>query len=217
MAQGVEPALNPAELLALVDTERARTTAAIEPDLRLVYGVWGLAWLVGFGALHVARAEVGPVDITPVLAETTLLLLLVTAMTVTGLHMARRFAGVRGISNQVGAMYGWAWAIGFATYAAIMTGAERAGVADDVIGLLWSAGSGLVVGLLYLAGGALWQDRLQYGLGLWILLASGAGALVGTPGIYLVMSLAGGGGFLLAAAYFTLRPAPTAGMGGAGT
>ena len=97
-----------------------------------------------------------------------------------------------------------------------MAGAERAGVSRDIIGLLRSAGAGLVVGLLYLAGGALWQDRVQYGLGLWILLASRAGALVGTPGIYLVMSLAGGGGFLLAAASHSLRRAPSEGMGGAG-
>jgi hypothetical protein len=71
--------------------------------------------------------------------------------------------------------------------------------------VLWSAGSGLVVGILYLVGGALWQDRVQYGLGAWILAASAAGALAGSPAVYLVMSLAGGGGFLLAAAWFAVR------------
>lgn len=209
--------LTPGELLALVEGERARTSAAIEPDPRLVYGVWGIAWLLGFAALYVARAGTGPVDVAPAVAGIAFFLLFVAAMVVTGFHMARRFAGVRGLSSRVGAMYGWAWLIGFTTYAAIMGGAQRAGVEDPVMGLLWSAGSGLVVGLLYLAGGALWQDRVQYGLGAWILLASGAGALAGTPGIYLVMSLAGGGGFLLAAAFFALRTSSGSRGGGAAT
>lgn len=141
-------------------------------------------------------------------------LLLVSAMVVTGVHMARRFAGVRGVSSRVGAMYGWAWTLGFVAYAAIMAGAVRAGADDPVMNVLWSAGSGLVVGLLYLAGGAMWQDPVQYGLGVWILLASAAGALAGSPANYLVMSLAGGGGFLLAAAYFASRsPGRAAGAG----
>lgn len=209
--------LAPGELLAMVEAEQARTTAAIEPDPRLLYGAWGLAWFVGFAALYVARAEAGPVEVAPTVAGITHFVLLLSALMVTGVHMARRFAGVRGLSSRIGAMYGWAWLVGFAALAAIMAGAQRAGVEDPVVGLLWSAGSGLVVGMLYLAGGALWQDRVQYGLGAWILLASGGGALAGTPSVYLVMSLAGGGGFLLAAAGLALRPASGArGVGAAG-
>ncbi len=95
MAQDIEPAPSPAELLALVDAEQARTTAAIEPGVRLVYGVWGLAWLVGFGALYVARAEVGPVDLGAAVAGITLALLLVTAMTVTGRALEDYTAALR--------------------------------------------------------------------------------------------------------------------------
>src|SRR5688500_3878359 len=62
-------------------------------------------------------------------------------------------------------MYGWAWLLAFACLTAVMNGVYRAGTPDETIGLLWSALSGLVVGTLYLAGGALWQDRVQYGLG----------------------------------------------------
>ncbi|MHB1473947.1 MAG: hypothetical protein ACYCV4_10030 [Dermatophilaceae bacterium] len=209
--------LSAEESLALVEAERARTSSAIAPDPRLLYGVWGLAWLLGFAGLYLASADTGPVAMPPAVAGIAFFLLLLAATVVTGVHMARRFAGVRGVSSQVGAMYGWAWPIGFTAYAAIMGGAQRAGVEGPVMGLLWSAGSGLVVGLLYLAGGALWQDRVQYGLGAWILLASGLGALAGTPGVYLVMSLAGGGGFLLAAAGFALRSARGSRGGGAAT
>lgn len=196
-----EGELSPAELLELLERERARAGAAIGPDPRLVYGVWGLAWLLGFGAQYAGLTG----DLAPAVAGVAFLLLLVAAAVVTAVHMARRFAGVRGVSTRVGAMYGWTWTLGFVAYGAIMSSAARAGVAETVMGLLWSAGSGLVAGLLYMTSGALWQDRVQYGLGAWILLTSAAGALAGAPVIYLVMSLAGGGGFLLAAAYFAVR------------
>jgi len=198
--------LTPAELLALIEAERARASAALVPDPRVLYAVWGIAWLVGFAVLYVARTGTGPVGVAPAVAGAAFGVLLVAAMVVTGVHFAARVAGVRGPSSRIGAMYGWAWTIGFLAYAAIMVGAARAGVDDAVMGLLWTAGSGLVVGLLYLSGGALWQDRVQYGLGAWILVTSAVGALAGTPAVYLVMSLGGGGGFLLAAAYLALRP-----------
>lgn len=44
--------LAPAGLLALVEAERARTSAAIEPDPRVVYGARGLGWLLGSAALR---------------------------------------------------------------------------------------------------------------------------------------------------------------------
>lgn len=194
-----------AAILAGVERDRARAAAAIEPDPRVLYGVWGTAWLVGFALLYGGQAPGSPVTVSAAVATVSFTLLMVSAMVVTSVHMARRFAGVRGPSSTVGAMYGWAWALAFVAFAAVMTGARRAGADEAVLDVLWSAGSGLVVGILYLVGGALWQDRVQFGLGAWILVASAAGALVGSPAVYLVMSVAGGGGFLLAAAWFALR------------
>ena len=194
-----------AAILAAVEEDRARAAAAIEPDPRLLYGCWGTAWLLGFALMYAGSAPASPVDVPMALAGIGFFCCLLAAMVVTGVHMARRFSGVRGLSSATGAMYGWAWMLGFGAFAAVVIGAERAGAERPVLDLLWSAGSGLVVGILYLVGGALWQDRVQYGLGAWILAASAAGALAGSPAIYLVMSLAGGGGFLLAAAWFAAR------------
>ena len=95
--------------------------------------------------------------------------------------------------------------IGFAALFAIMQGVWRADVSGDVLGLLWSVLSGLLVGVLYLTGGALWQDPVQYRLGAWVLVSSAIGALAGYPGVYLVMGIGGGGGFLVAAAWYALR------------
>jgi hypothetical protein len=52
----------------------------------------------------------------------------------------------------------------------------------------------------------LFQDRFQYGLGLWMLVSAATSVFAGVPGNFAVVALAGGGGLLLAAGYFTLRP-----------
>jgi len=56
--------------------------------------------------------------------------------------------------------------------------------------------------VLYLAGGAIWRDRFQYGMGVWIILAAAASPFVGVPANYLVLAFGGGGGLLAAAGYF---------------
>ena len=63
----------------------------------------------------------------------------------------------------------------------------------------------MVAGVLYLAGGALFADRVQYGLGAWML-AVGAGSVqAGWPANFAVLALAGGGGFLAAAGFIVAR------------
>jgi len=193
---------DPAAMLAMVEQERHRTAQALEPDARILYGVWGGAWLIGFLLLW---GTVGGRPVPPLVGGLVFFLLLLTGVVVTIVHTTRRVSGVVGVSRRVGAMYGWSWTLGFAALTAVMAGAARAGADPELLALLWPVLSGLVVGLLYLGAGALWQDRIQYGLGLWVLVSSAAGALAGFPAVYLVMALAGGGGFLLAAAWFVAR------------
>ena len=58
-----------------------------------------------------------------------------------------------------------------------------------------------MVGLLYLAGGAVWRDRLMYGMGIWIIVVGMAAPFFGSPGNALIMAIAGGGGFLVYATF----------------
>jgi len=194
-----------AESLALIEAQRRRVTAQIEPDIRLLYGVWGLALLVGEAAFFFAYWENSPIAIPLPVAGVTLFVSLVAAMVTMGVHIGRRVAGVRGNSSRQGKFYGWTWTVGFICLGAIITGAGRAGADDETIALLWAAGSGLVIGLLYMAGGAMWLDRTQFTLGAWFAVVSGAGAIAGLPWLYLVLSIAGGGGLLVVAALVAAR------------
>ena len=191
-----------ATMLALAQDQRARTERAVEPDLRVVYGVWGAAYVVGFLAFWTAATGRGPLSLTS--AGAVLAVSLVLAVVISTTHIGRRVRGVRGTSSRTGAMYGWSWFLAFATLSAVMAGASRQGLPEETVALLWPVLSGLIVGTLYLAGGALWQDGVQFGLGAWVLVSSAAGALVGYPAVHLMMALGGGGGFLLAAALLPL-------------
>ncbi len=200
------PPLSAADGLALIESQRRRAESALDVDPRILLGAWGTSWLTGFLLLWASS----PARVEPLLslpwwfARALFGALLVAAAVVSAVHIARATAGVRGVSARSGAMYGWAWLLGFGGLASIMAALDRFVPSPDSQALLWPALSGLVVALLYLAGGALWQDWVQYALGGWILLVSAVGAWAGLPGNYLVMALAGGGGFLLVAAGYAV-------------
>jgi hypothetical protein len=104
-------------------------------------------------------------------------------------------------------MYGWSWGISFAAMCLIdIRITKLLPEGSDLVPLLWSGTSLLLTGALYLAGGMLWQDLRQYFLGGWIIVCGGASVLVGVPGNFLVLSLAGGGGFAVAALVYVVRP-----------
>ena len=187
--------LDPAESLRLIQESQQRARAATEPDGRLLYLVWGVAWLVGYLVLWTsARGNGGAPG---GLAFAVLFVLLAGAIAITIVHSVVRGAGTRGPSARTGMMYGWSWFLGFLAYPFIISGIADAGASDEVIGLVANALACVVVGLMYLAGGTFFGDTRLYVLGLWVLLTGGVATVAGMPATYLVMALAGGGGFLV--------------------
>lgn len=183
--------------LQMIDEQQNRARDRIEPDSRLLYGAWGVAWLVGYLAMwFTSRDGSDPAA----WAGWTLAALIVAAIVFTMVHTIGRSAGVRGVSARVGAMYGWGWMLGFVTMWAIMNGMVRAGADAEVISVAANGVACLIVGLMYLGGGMVFQDIGLYGLGVWMLVTAGIATVVGLPGINLVMGLLGGGGFLAMAA-----------------
>ncbi|WP_051702697.1 hypothetical protein [Oerskovia turbata] len=204
--------LDPAESLRLIAAQQEKAKD-VEPDGRVLYGVWGLAWLLGYTTLYVsslrtaappatATLEIGASDAVGQPEPWAFALfgtLLIGAVALTIVHVLTRVSGVRGASARSGALYGWAWFISFAAMSLVLAGLARAGANPEVMAVASNALSCLVVGMMYLAGGAMWQEVRLYVLGVWILLVAGAATIVGLPGLYLVMAVAGGGGFLLMA------------------
>lgn len=176
--------------------DQARIRRALEPDGRILAGVFGLAWLVGYGTLWVGVSDNGPRWVTPTMGGVTLAASLVIAVAVFAVHTAVRTSGVRGPSATSGAMYSVAWPLAFLALFLVMSGAAREGVDDATFSLLWGTVSPLVVGTLLMAASAAWRDWIWFGAGAWVVLVAGVAALAGYPTFNLVMSLAGGGGLV---------------------
>jgi len=200
-----EQQLSAGESLALIERQQEEAQRGLGLNPALIYALWGAAYLLGFGAIFLTYPTAGAIRLPGVVAG-VIIGVLFAAATVTSIVMGVRSGrGLRGPSRAAGAMYGWSWTLGFCTLAAVNMGVTRLGLPEDAVTLLWSGSSLLLVGVLYLAAGALFQDRFQYGLGVWMLVSSAGSVFAGVPGNFAIVSLAGGGGLLLAAGYFALH------------
>ena len=63
----------------------------------------------------------------------------------------------------------------------------------------------LIVGVLFIAGSAVWDEPVLAWIGGWFLAVTTAATLVGGALLWAIMALAGGGGMLIAAAVDLFR------------
>lgn len=216
-----EPPLDPAEGLRIIAAQTARVRSR-EPDSRLIFAAWGAAWLLGYLALYLtATGRLGQPRVTDGVEQPATWafavfgLSIIGAMAFTVLHSVRANAGIQGVSASFGAMYGWTWCLGFVGMSVMLGGLARAGAGPEVMALASNACACLLVGVLYMAGGAFWQDRQQYAIGVWIVLVAALSVFAGLPQTYLVMAVLGGGGFFVGMVLEHLRRRrhPSAGAG----
>lgn len=179
-----------------------RVGERLGPDARILYGAWGLAWLAGYGTLWFTSRNGGA---PPTWAFVVFAACLAAAGVVTAIHIARRTGGVRGASATTGTMYGLTWPVAFLATGIMLGALSRAGLTGEQMALVSNGFAVLVVGALYMAGGAMYRDRAWFVLGAWITLVVAVGTLLGVPALFLVMSLAGGGVMLVAALVQHLR------------
>lgn len=214
-----EPALDAAESLRIIAAQTAKVRSR-EPDCRAIFAAWGVAWLVGYLAMYLtATGRVGQprvadgVDQPAEWAFVVFGLSIIAAMAFTVVHSIRANTGIQGVSASFGAMYGWTWCLGFVGMSVMLGGLARAGAGPEVMALASNACACLIVGVLYMSGGAFWQDRQQYAIGVWIILVAAVAVFAGLPHTYLVMAVLGGGGFFVGMVLEHLRRRrdPTAG------
>ena len=176
-----------ADALAIIAAQRTLADET-RPSGPLLFGLWGAAWLVGYGALWLTTRDDGNAS---VLAVAVAITGGVVALVVTVAHVLHRTRGIAGASAREGTLYGLAWPVGFLAQSMIVGGLSQAGASGEVLSLAANAIAALVVGLLYIAGGLLWCATSMYVLGAWMALTGAAAALTGFPDAYLVMALAG--------------------------
>ncbi|GIH20538.1 transporter [Rugosimonospora africana] len=188
-----------AESLKLIEAQRDAAVRSLRPDPRFIYWPWGLAWLVGFGLLFLRHGphEQIRVSMPDTLPLATLFALMIIALLVSGVAGARANRQISGDSSVRGLRYGLSWLAGFAGNAVVCAHFSKLLPAPEV-GLLWAATSVGLVGVLYLTGSAVWQSRDLFVLGIWLTISNIVGVLAGPGWHSLVISVAGGGGLLVA-------------------
>ncbi|MEV7090817.1 ABC transporter permease [Streptomyces sp. NPDC093085] len=171
-------------------------------DNRSAYIAFGLAYVLGHGAAALSKVTEGGVPLLDLPGWLPMALLgtgLASGSLLATLAALRSQRGATGPAAVTAQLLGAAWAVAFGALFLFITGLS--GILDnpDLQTMLWPTGSGFVVGLLYVAEGAVRRNRLHYTLGIWLALTTTGALLFGTPGFYWVLTLAGGGAYALAA------------------
>ncbi|GAB3530609.1 hypothetical protein [Arthrobacter monumenti] len=177
---------DPRAAMALADETAARARQSLYPHTPVLYFIWGTAWLIGYGALHGARYDWLP------LAETAALLVHLSALVAAAVFSAilgiRSSVGLRGSTARQGAIYGWSWALGFAVVGLLSGIIATAIQQPDVRGLIINSMAIMLVGIMYMLGGALWHDMAMVAMGIWFLVVNVAAMILG-PDYYLLVFL----------------------------
>ncbi|RAX19285.1 MULTISPECIES: hypothetical protein [Actinomyces] len=193
--------LEPAAALATISEQQTAYLRHMEVHSAPLYLAWGLAWLIGYG---VCGLSVGGDYELPRNSWLAFMGCLAAAAVFTCVYIARRSRGLRGRTSWIGMLYGLAWAGGmilaFTTTARLGAFLNELGTAQaaNVGSIVANALPCLVVGVLFLAGAAIWEETTMAVTGGWILVVTTAATVVGGHALWAIMALAGGGGLLAA-------------------
>ncbi|WP_327085216.1 hypothetical protein OIE66_22960 [Nonomuraea sp. NBC_01738] len=201
-----ERAPSPEEMLRLIEEQQAAASRRFIPDPLLLYVPWGVAWLIGFGMFFLTYGFDGE-GIVQLPWEVSLAVLMGCQLMALGLLVlatARSGAHVRGESEQRGAMYGMTWFVGMSAVGLI--GSRFADyLPDEQVSLLFTAFLMLMVGVLYMAGGAMYRHWGQFFLGIWVAVIDLIGVTLGPGWHPLLMAVLVGGGAIVAGCWMKWR------------
>lgn len=196
---------SPSAAAALIQRTTVDTRRSLDARAPALYAAWGVAWVVGLGAMWLSVRAQHPYTGPDAVSATLLGVLLVGAVVVTIVVVGRATRGVHGQSEAQGRIFGIAWPVGFGAFYAIEGALAHQGADVTVLGLVGAAGPLLVTGLIYLIGAAIWLDRPMLVMGVWLGVVVAAGVWTGPVTVLLIDALAGGGGFLVMAGYLAWR------------
>lgn len=190
--------LDPAEMLELVERQQLAVGLSFVKPVALLYTIWGVAWLAGFLLLWLAAVTAW----MPLLVAATVFgILMLVSVIASGFIGARMGRGVQGASGFQSVVYGLAWPVTGIAFPAVGVALISHGMSAELAFLYFPSAYTLMVGILYLLGGALWNARSQLVLGLVLIAVGSVAPFFGAPANNLIMAIGGGGASLIGAVH----------------
>ena len=190
MAINQNEALGAAEALALLESEQRNVQEKMGGFVPAMTAAWGVAWLLGFGALWLVDAVGLPLPV----AVTIFIVLLLGAGALSTFFGIRSSRGIRSswASTFTGTVYGVTWSFGSLALAAIGGGLSFNGLDQDLANYFYPAVFLFFIGIMYIIAGGIWQAPFSIVAGgLLVLIAAGT-LFVPASVHFLVIALAAG-------------------------
>ncbi len=191
--------LDPAAMLALIQSQQSDMERRMAAATPWIVAAWGVAWLVGFGALFLIDGARPAFSVPLSLAVGVFIALMVGAVVASAVLGARMGRGVKQPREATfsGAVFGVAGSLSFFGMYVFAVGLVRNGMDPDLMNIFFPTASALIVALFYTLAGGFWRIVPMIFMGGWIGLVGLVAPFFGYPDHYLFFSLAGGGGFLI--------------------
>jgi hypothetical protein len=190
---------------AILADARDRALRELRANYPLVFAVWGLILLIGFGVLWLSVRGQHPYSGPTPLALLALTLLLAAGAVITLIIVGRALTGVGGVTAAQRRVHSLALLLGYVGAFTLEGGLAHAGASNSLLGVYGAVAPMLVTGVVYAASPAIWQDWSTRTLGVWLVLVAAGSAYAGPVGVWAVAGLAAGIGFLAMAAVLRRR------------
>ncbi|GEL24083.1 hypothetical protein PSU4_30370 [Pseudonocardia sulfidoxydans NBRC 16205] len=194
MQEGGEDAPSAADALAIIQQAQSHASSRLSPSIGVFYLVWGISWVVIGLAWFLAGIDVVSVAVSSWVTG----IAVVGAACVSAAVGIRTGRGVSGPSSRQGLWYGLSWPISMSLLGVLVGVLGSRNLPGDTMSVIAPALYVFLAGALYMLSGAVWSSRVDYVLGIWIMVVAVVSAMVGLPASPLIIGLGGGGALLFA-------------------
>jgi hypothetical protein len=203
--QDTDESMSVQEAADIMRAARERARHELQFSHPVMLAAWGVIYVIAYGVLWLAvrgqRPYYGPTGG----AVAGVVLVVTVALIATAAVVARTVSGVGGASAVQRRAYWLSLAIGYAGVYTLEAAIDHAGASRAVIAVIGASGPVLVTGIVYMTGSAGWRNWPVLGLGAWLVATAAGSGFAGPVGVWAVDGLAGGLGFLAAAAIMARR------------
>jgi hypothetical protein len=186
------------EAAAVVQDARARARKELVICAPLVYAAWGLAVLLGYGAMWLSVRGQHPYTGPSGGSIAVLVGLAAVAVAAVVVMISKTVAGIDGRSARDRSIILRTYATGYLILLCVQV-AIKSSVSSRTFAVVAFAGPLLLAGLTYVLASALRLDRTAFALGAWLVIVGVSCAWQAPAAILATCALAGGGAFLLMA------------------